>query len=61
VPTAEKVCVAPAMLIHYIDAHGYAPAPGAADEFQRAVLECPPMRSTEYLSLIPRRGLKKQS
>ena len=40
--------VAPSTIIHYIDAHEYAPP----DEFQTAVLNCPEMRSMAYLKLI---------
>jgi hypothetical protein len=32
----------------YIDSHGYAPP----EEFQRAVLACPPMRSVAYLKHV---------
>lgn len=45
VPAADRVYAAPSMIVHSIDAHGYAPP----DEFIAAVLACPPMRSIEYL------------
>jgi hypothetical protein len=44
VPDGERLFVAPSMILHYMDAHEYAPAAN----FQRAVLACPPMRSSEY-------------
>lgn len=45
VPAAGCVYVAPSTIVHYIDAHAYAPP----DEFIAAVLACPPMRSLDYL------------
>lgn len=48
VPAAEVTFVAPSMIAHYVDCHGYAPPA----EFRRAVLSCPPMRSIDYLKLI---------
>ena len=48
VPAASKVFFCPSLMIHYADAHEYAPP----EEFIRAVLECPPMRSKEYLKAI---------
>ena len=45
----------PSTILHYVDSHGYAPPL----EFQRAVIECPPMRSMEYLRAIQRAGLTK--
>jgi hypothetical protein len=53
VPGTEKVFVAPTMVVHYIDAHEYAPPV----EFQEAVLRCPPMRSFEYLKQMKARGM----
>ncbi len=38
------VYVAPSTIVHYIDAHGYAPPPA----FCHAVFTCPPMRTMEY-------------
>jgi len=37
--------IAPSLILHYIDAHQYAPP----EEFVKAVLECPPVRSPDYL------------
>ncbi|GEN07190.1 hypothetical protein SAMN05443572_104186 [Myxococcus fulvus] len=49
VPGEEGVVyVAPSSVVHYIDAHEYVPP----DEFQRAVLSCPPMRSMAYLKRV---------
>jgi hypothetical protein len=53
VPGDAKVYVAPEMFLHYIDQHGYAPPP----EFHQAVLECPTMRSIDYLRAISGLGL----
>jgi hypothetical protein len=48
IPGDGFLYVAPSTIIHYIDAHEYAPP----DEFQIAVLNCPEMRSMPYLKLI---------
>lgn len=53
VPTATEVFVAPSLLLHYIEAHGYCP-PMA---FQDAVLACPPMRSPYYMQLVTAHGV----
>lgn len=55
VPNADQVFLAPSLIAHYIDAHGYCPPM----EFQTAVANCPPMRSMEYLKLIRSFGLHK--
>jgi hypothetical protein len=44
VPGVERVYIAPELILHYMNAHRYLPP----DEFCRAVLKCPPMRSPEY-------------
>jgi hypothetical protein len=44
VPCGELVYVAPLLIVHYMNAHGYGPPL----EFCQAVLACPPMRSMEY-------------
>lgn len=44
IPSGGKLYVAPSSIVHYIDAHGYAPPP----VFCAAVLACPPMGSMEY-------------
>ena len=50
VPGDAKIYVAPELILHYIDQHGYAPPA----EFQQAVLDCPTMRSVPYLQAILR-------
>jgi hypothetical protein len=57
VPNVDQVFVAPSLVAHYIDAHGYCPPA----EFQTAVANCPPMRSMEYLKLMRSFGLHKIS
>lgn len=58
VPSPQgKVFVAPSLVAHYIDAHGYAPP----EEFQKAVLECPPMGSLPYRKALLERGLRTGS
>lgn len=54
VPAKEHVYVSPTLIVHYIDAHGYAPP----DEYQEAVLRCPQMKSFAYLKEMKVRGLK---
>lgn len=44
VPGVHAAYVAPSLIAHYIDSHGYAPP----DEFQRAVVDCPTMKSAAY-------------
>jgi hypothetical protein len=51
----DRVYVAPSLIAHYIDAHGYRPP----DVFQRAVLACPPMKSVAYLASIGRHGMRR--
>jgi hypothetical protein len=43
---------APSLILHYIDAHEYAPP----EAFCEAVLACPPMGSEAYLQAIIRNG-----
>jgi hypothetical protein len=52
VPAEGFLYVAPSSILHYIDAHEYAPPP----QFCRAVLDCPPMRSVQYLRAILTNG-----
>ena len=52
VPGDGFLYVAPESITHYIDAHGYLPP----EEFQLAVLSCPPMRSMDYLKAILSNG-----
>jgi hypothetical protein len=44
--------VAPSLILHYIDAHEYAPP----EQFCQAVLNCPPMRSMAYWKAIREHG-----
>lgn len=44
VPGSGRLYVAPELILHYVNAHGYAPPA----EFCHAVLACPPTRSPEY-------------
>jgi hypothetical protein len=55
VPTKERIFIAPSLVAHYIDAHGYAPP----SEFQEAVKSCPSMRSVPYLRLVRQHGLHR--
>lgn len=55
VPDDDAVFVAPSLILHYVDAHQYAPPA----EFQRAVARCPPMRSMDYLKAIRAHGLHR--
>jgi hypothetical protein len=52
VPGDGVLYVCPELVIHYMNAHGYAPPP----EFCRAVLACPTMRSVEYLKRVLESG-----
>ena len=55
VPAADAVYVTPSLVLHYIDAHDYAPP----EAFRRAVEACPPMRSMDYLRAIQKHGLMR--
>ena len=48
IPAPGVVYVAPAMILHYVAEHGYAPP----EEFVAAVLVCPPQGSREYFTLL---------
>ncbi len=48
IPHDGKIYVAPMLILHYINAHHYAPP----KEFCDAVLACPPMRSMEYKKVL---------
>lgn len=54
IPSADCVYVAPSLIVHYIEAHGYRPP----DSFCRAVLDCPPNTQRCYFeafrSALPR-------
>jgi hypothetical protein len=53
-PSDGCLFVAPSLVLHYMDAHGYAPPV----EFQEAVFACPPMRSMDYLKAVLKHGPK---
>lgn len=53
-PADGFLYIAPSMILHYMDAHGYSPP----DDFQKAVSACPPMRSMAYLRSILTNGPK---
>lgn len=55
IPAERSAYVAPSLILHYIDAHEYAPPA----EFQLAVTACPPMRSMPYLMAVRRHGLHR--
>ena len=48
VPHRERIYVAPELVLHYVRDHGYRPP----EEFVRALMECPPQGSAEYLNLV---------
>lgn len=52
IPADGFLYAAPSLILHYIDSHGYSPP----EDFQRAVLACPPMRSVDYLRAVLRNG-----
>jgi hypothetical protein len=55
VPAADRrVFVAPSLIAHYVDAHDYCPP----DEFQAAVVACPPMGSLPYRRALHERGVR---
>jgi len=48
IPSASVVYVAPELVVHYVESHGYRPP----DEFVAAVLACPPQGSPEFLEML---------
>jgi hypothetical protein len=52
VPASGTIYVCPDLILHYVNAHGYAPP----DVFCRAVRACPPRRSMQYLKAIKECG-----
>lgn len=54
-PADGVLFVAPSLILHYMDAHGYSPP----DEFRAAVMSCPPMRSMGYLKALLKNGPKE--
>lgn len=57
IPALEgrSVYASPSLVAHYINAHMYLPPKC----FQDAVMDCPDMRSSEYLAIMEKRGLKR--
>lgn len=53
VPSEHRLYVAPSLILHYVDAHAYAPPA----EFVAAVASCPPMRSMAYLTQLRALGV----
>lgn len=54
IPGDGVLYVAPSLILHYMDAHGYGPP----KEFQASVMSCPPMRSMDYLKAVLKNGPK---
>ena len=52
IPGNGVVYICPELITHYMNAHQYLPPV----EFCRAVIECPPMRSMEYLKALLANG-----
>jgi hypothetical protein len=52
IPGDGVIYVAPELIVHYMNAHGYSPP----EAFCRAVLACPPLRSMQYLKAIKECG-----
>lgn len=48
IPTKHCVYVAPDLIVHYVEAHSYAPP----NEFVEAVLACPEQSSAAYVELL---------
>ena len=48
IPSATYVYVAPDLVVHYVEAHQYAPPP----EFVAAVLACPEQSSDAYVDML---------
>lgn len=53
VPDTDCAYVAPSLIVHYVEAHAYAP-PAV---FQRALLACPPMGSAAYFQALKVHGV----
>ena len=54
VPSGGVVFVCPELILHYINAHGYAPP----DQFLSALMSCPDTRSLEYKRMLLRSGFR---
>lgn len=57
IPGTGRVYVAPSLILHYIDSHGYCPP----TEFQQAVLGCPRMKSAAYFGALKKCGVDLRS
>jgi hypothetical protein len=56
VPSPQCLYVAPSLIAHYVDAHGYAPP----NDFGAAVSSCPEMRSISYLRSLRKHGVSRR-
>ena len=54
VPGTGLTCVTPFSIAHYVDAHEYCPP----EEFQIAVVQCPPLGSSEYVEALRLNGAR---
>lgn len=52
IPGRDFLFVAPELILHYMVVHAYRPP----EEFCQAVLDCPPVPSTEYLEAVSANG-----
>ena len=52
VPGTGRTYVTPHSIAHYVDAHDYCPP----EEFQTAVVQCPPLDSSEYVEALRLNG-----
>lgn len=50
IPTKSLLYVAPSLIVHYIEDHGYRPP----QEFIEAVMACPEQKSDEFIALLER-------
>ena len=48
IPTPACLYVAPELIVHYVERHGYCPP----DEFIKAVVNCPPQKTPLYVELL---------
>jgi len=54
IPSKGRVFVSPSLVAHFVDAHEYCPP----EEFQQAIVDCPPMGSAAYLRALRECGLE---
>jgi hypothetical protein len=55
IPGNGFLYICPQLIVHYMNAHGYLPP----DDFCNAVLDCPEMRSVEYMKSVLANGGRK--